>query len=148
MRCIIVLTIVLEWAFAWFICARYNFIESSNSTFSGLMLLLSLLVSPPCHFSYNITPPQFQSSHLSGSPHFHVLINTSTSVFLSTSPNHISLACLIFSLMFATPALALISSFLIFSVIFVPSSISTFSFLFFLPILPLTASPVKKTYNI
>ena len=46
---------------------------------------------------------------------FHVLITTSSSVFLSTWPNHLSLASIIFSLMFATPALALISSFLIFT---------------------------------
>ena len=38
---------------------------------------------------------------------FHVLIITSASIFLSTWPNHLSLASLIFSLMFATPALAL-----------------------------------------
>ena len=84
---------------------------------------------------------------LSFSPHvltisvFHVLITTSCSVFLSTCPNHISLPCshyyillcislhvlnhhslasLIFSLMFATPALALISSFLIFPILFIP----------------------------
>ena len=71
-------------------------------------------------FSYNITPPQFRSSYLSVSTHFHVLITTSSSVFLSTWPNYLSLASLIFSLMFATPALALISSFLIFSILFIP----------------------------
>ena len=50
--------------------------------------------------SYNITPPQFRSSYLSVSTHFHLLITTSSSVFLSTWPNHLSLASLIFSLMF------------------------------------------------
>ena len=60
---------------------------------------------------------------------FHVLITKSSSVFLSTCPNYLSIASLIFSLMFATPALTLISSVLIF---LLPSSISTFSFLFFL----------------
>ena len=40
----------------------------------------------------------FRSSYLSVSTHFHVLITTSSSVFLSTWPNHLSLASLIFSL--------------------------------------------------
>ena len=48
------------------------------------------------------------------------LITTSSSVFLSTWSNHRSLASLIFPLMFATPALALISSFMIFSILFIP----------------------------
>ena len=61
-------------------------------------------------FSYNITPPQFWSSYLSVSTHFHVLITTSSAVFLSTCPNHLSLTSLFFSLMFAPPALALMSS--------------------------------------
>ena len=80
-----------------------------------------------CVILCNITPPQFRSSYLSvflsfglsvlrcpPTSIFHVLITTSSSVFLSTRPNHISLTSLIFSLMFATPALALISSVLIF----------------------------------
>ena len=57
------------------------------------------------------------------STHFHVRITTSPSVFLATWPNHFSLASLIVSLMFATPAIhhiALISSFLIFSILFIP----------------------------
>ena len=58
------------------------------------------------------------SSYLSVSTHFHLPITTSSSVFLSTCPNHCSLASLIFSIMFATPALALISSFLIFSILY------------------------------
>ncbi len=37
----------------------------------------------------------------------HVLISTSSSVFLSTWPNHLSIASVIFSFMFATSALAL-----------------------------------------
>ena len=48
---------------------------------------------------------------------FHVRISISSSVFLYKWPNHFSL---IFSLMFATPALVLISSFLIFSILFIP----------------------------
>ena len=87
------------------------------STFSGLVLLLSLLISPS---SSHITPPQFRSSYLSVSTHFHVLINTSYSVFLSTCPMHLVLPSLIFSLMVATPALALTYSFPIFSIIFIP----------------------------
>ena len=50
---------------------------------------------------------------------FHVLITTPSCVFLSTCPNHLSLTSLIVSLIYATPALALISSFLIFSIIFI-----------------------------
>ena len=45
---------------------------------------------------------------------------TCSSVFPSTCPKHLSLASLIFSLMFATPALALIYSFLIFSILSIP----------------------------
>ena len=41
---------------------------------------------------YNITPPQFQSSYLSVSTHVHVLITTSSSVFLSTWPITISVS--------------------------------------------------------
>ena len=69
--------------------------------------------------SCSVTPPQFRPPYLSASTHFHVLITTSSSVFLSTWPNHLRVASLIFSLMFATPALALISSFLIFSILFI-----------------------------
>ena len=46
-----------------------------------------------------------------------MMITPYSSVFLSTCPNHLSPVSL-FSLMFATPALALMSSFLIFSIIF------------------------------
>ena len=41
-------------------------------------------------------------------------------LFLSSSPNDLSLASLIFSLMFTTPSFAHISSVLIFSILFVP----------------------------
>ena len=47
----------------------------------------------------------FWPSYLSLSTHFHVVITISSSVFLSKWPNHHSLASLIFSLMFTTPAL-------------------------------------------
>ena len=69
-------------------------------------------------FSRNITPPQFRSSYLSVSTHFHVLITTSSSVFLSTRGNHLSLAPVIFSLMNSTPVL--VSSLLVFSILFIP----------------------------
>ena len=46
--------------------------------------------------SYNNAPPQLRSSYISVSTHFHVLITTSSSVSLSTWPNHPSLASLIF----------------------------------------------------
>ena len=45
---------------------------------------------------------------------------TTSLVFLSTWPNHLSLASLIVSLIFATRAIALISSCLIFSILFIP----------------------------
>ena len=48
-------------------------------------------------FSYNITPPQFRSSYLSVSTHFHVLITSSSSAFLSTCHNHASVSLLLFS---------------------------------------------------
>ena len=47
----------------------------------------------------------FWYSYFLLSTHFHVVITISSSAFLSTWPNHHSLASLIFSLMFATPAL-------------------------------------------
>ena len=49
---------------------------------------------------------------------FHALITTSPSVFLSTHPDHLSLASLIVSLTFATPAFAFISSTLLFPMLF------------------------------
>ena len=121
----------------------YTYISSSSSAFSligvGTSRFQSARSPVLCFFylylfllhvfSYNITPPHFRSSYLSLSTHFHVRITTSSSVFLSTWPNHFRLASLIFSLMFATPALAHITSFLIFSIpCFVPTTISTFSF--------------------
>ena len=57
-------------------------IEFSISTFSGLMLRLSLLFSPSCLFC--VAPPQFR--RLSVSTHFQVFITTSSSVFLSIWP--------------------------------------------------------------
>ena len=41
-------------------------------------------------FSCNITPHQFRSSYLSMSTDLHFLIAKSSSVFLSTRPNHLS----------------------------------------------------------
>ena len=74
-------------------------------------------------FSYNITLSQFQSTHVYRRPttsNFHIRITSSSSVCLSTWPNHPSLATLIFSLIFASPAIAPISSVLIFTILFVP----------------------------
>ena len=50
--------------------------------------------------SYNIARPQFWSSHLPQSTHFHLLITTTTtcSMFLATFPSHMSLASLVFYL--------------------------------------------------
>ena len=94
-----------SWVYQFF-CA-----SSFQSPRCRLVLLLSLLPSPTC-LSYNITSPQFRSSYLSVSTHFHVLTTISYSAFLSIWPNHLSMASLIFSL--ATPALALIFPFLTF----------------------------------
>ena len=69
-------------------------IEFPISMFSGLVLLLSLLVSPSCLL--------ITSLHLSFTLPIHVLITTSSSLILSTWPNHRRLASLIFSLMFTT----------------------------------------------
>ena len=93
-------------------------IKFSILTFSSFVLLLSVLLSPSC--VYNITPPQFWYSYLSVSPHFHRPSSRcySPSVFLYTWPNHLGIASLIFSLMFAAPAPAHISSLLIFSIQF------------------------------
>ena len=69
--------------------------------------LLSHSCRPVCvtslHLSFGLPIFQFPLSSI-----FHVLITTSSSVFLSTWPNNLSLASRIFSLMFATPALGLI----------------------------------------
>ena len=73
-------------------------------------------------FSYrpSITPPQFLYACLSVSTHFHLRVGITTyySVFLPKWPNHLSIASVIFSLVFATHTLALMSSFLIFSIHF------------------------------
>ena len=70
---------------------------------SPVLCFFSLYSFLPRVFSYNITPPQFWSSYLSCPPAsiFHVLITTS---FSPPCPNYLTLASLIFSLMFATPA--------------------------------------------
>ena len=94
----------------------------SMSTISGLVLLLSL----PCFFSMSflITSPHLSLGltifRCEPTFIFHVIITTSCSVFLSTWPNHLSLASLMFSLMCAKPVVALMSSFLIFSILIIP----------------------------
>ena len=93
--------LTLKWVFVFCIFPIWGrCIDFSISTFSGLVLLISFLFLHV--FSYNITPPQFRSSYLSMSTYFHVLITTSSSVFLFTFPNHLSPASLIFSLMFTS----------------------------------------------
>ena len=110
-------------------------ITLSFSILSGLVPLFSFLIhicSPFVFiyfllhiFSYNISPPQFWSSYpifqCPLTSIFHVLITTSSCVFPFTCPNPISLTSLIVSLIYATPVLALISSFLIFSIVFIPN---------------------------
>ena len=95
-----------------YICGRC--IKSSLSIFSCLVLLLSLL-----SFSFNFSYKFITSFHLSFGlaifryplfNHFNqdfIFLLVSSSVFLSMYPNHLSLTSQIFSLMFATPVLAL-----------------------------------------
>ena len=73
--------------------------SSFQSPHSPVLCCFYLYLFLLCVFSYNITPPQFRSSYLSVSTLFHAVITTSSSVFLSTWPNNLSLASLIFSLM-------------------------------------------------
>ena len=82
----------------------------TSSIFTCFSFMSFLITS--LHLSFGI--------FVSVSTHFHLLITTTSSVFLSTWPYRLSLASLPFSLMFATRALALISSFLIFSILFIP----------------------------
>ena len=84
-------------------------IEFSTSTFSGIVRNLPLLVSPSCR-SCNNTQSQFCSSYISVSTTSisHVVITISYSVFLSTWLNHLSMS-----------SLRPISSFLIFSIVFI-----------------------------
>ena len=101
-------------AFSQFVGWRIKF---SISTFSGLVLLLCTPFSFMFFLYHHSTSVLV---FISMSTHFHVLITISSSVFLSTWPNNPSLASLIVSLMFAAPALALISSVVIFSILFIP----------------------------
>ena len=96
--------------------------SSFHSPCSPVLCFLSLYSFTLNVFSYNIAPSQFWSSYLSSPPTsiFHVLITTSSSVVLSTCSNHLSLASLILAFMFVAPALAHISSFPIFSILFIP----------------------------
>ena len=96
-------------AFSPFGVGTFN-LRVLQSCFSFMYFLITSL-----HLSLGL--PIFQCPPTSI---FHVLITTSSSVFLSTCPNHPSLASLIFSLMFATPTLALSSSVPIFSTLFIP----------------------------
>ena len=89
---------------------KFGSSRSHSVTFSGLVLLLPVLPSHSCLY---ITSVQLC---------FVIPISRCplTSIVLATCPNHLSLASPIFSLMFSTPALALISSVLISSIIFIP----------------------------
>ena len=73
---------------------------------------LAALVSPSSVlvFLCSISPPQIWTSHLSVSIHLHLLITTPSYIFLSTCPNHFSLAYRSISFTFTTPALVHISS--------------------------------------
>ena len=113
----------LSLAFSLFVVSALSFLSPCSLVLCFFYLYYFLLHV----FSYNITPPQFRSSNLSVSTHCRLPITTSSSVFLSTWPNHLSLASLIFYLMFTTPALVPISSVLLFSILFIPIIISTFS---------------------
>ena len=96
-------------AFSLFGVVTSSFHSPRSPVLCFLFLYLFLLHV----FSYNTTPPQFRSSYLSVSTDFHVTsITTSSSVFRSTRPDHLGLASLIFSLMFATFVLMLSSFFI------------------------------------
>ena len=130
----------------YIILARFNFVmdhcnivkslSSSSSAFSLIVvgtLSFHSPLSPPCasaiftcfsSMCFLTTPlclsfglPIYQCPPTS----MFSVITTSSSVFLSTCPIHLSLTSLIFSLTFATSALDLISSFLIFSILFIPT---------------------------
>ena len=74
--------------------AKVHDISSSTCSLSGVGASLHLRFGLPI---FRCPPTSI----------FHVLITTSSSVFLSTWPNHISLASLIVALLFAKAALAL-----------------------------------------
>ena len=101
---------------------------SQSSIFTCLSFMYFLITS--LHLSFGL--PIFRCPRTSIC---HVLIATSSSVFLSAWPNHLFLASLIFSLLFATrshlPLLLFLHSCSSQSSLFL-SSISRVSFLFFL----------------
>ena len=78
--------------------------------------LLRVFLIASLHLSFGL--PIFRCPP---TPTFRFLITTSSPVSLSTWSKHLSLPYLIFSMIFSTSALALISSFLIFSFIFIPA---------------------------
>ena len=106
-----------------------KFISNCCSRVDSSIILLCVIMSL-AHFWFK--NHLFWPSCFSVSSHFQVLVTTFSSVFLSTCPNHLGLASLIFSFMFATPALAFISSVLIFLILFFPTSVSIFASLFIL----------------
>ena len=84
--------------------------SSLCTTFSFMSFLITSL-----HFSFDL--PIFRCPPASI---FHVIITTYSSVFLSTWSNHLGLGFYYFLTYVCPPALALISSFLIFSILFIP----------------------------
>ena len=78
---------------------------SALPLFSGLVPILHLL---PRVFLYNIGPPPVWYSYFSVRTHLRDLITTCSPVLLSARPNHLSLAAILVSLMFARPDLALL----------------------------------------
>ena len=97
-------------SFLPFTVFKFGTSRSHSATFSGLVLLLSLLLYPSCLY---ITSVQLC---------FVIPISRCplTSIVLATCPNHLRFSSLIFSPKFATPGLTLISSVLISSIIFIP----------------------------
>ena len=87
--------------------------SSSHSPYSPVLCFFTLYSFLLCFFSYNIHPPQYWSSCLAVLTHFHLLTITSSSVFLCTCPNRLSLAYLIFSLL--SSSLLLVSVHRVFS---------------------------------
>ena len=121
-------------AYIIFLFALYSVLGSAHQVFILHVLRycasLSVLDCLLHVFSYNIAPTQFWSSIFLCPliSIFHFLIATSTSVFLSTCPNHLSFASLIFSrLHFPHLAFLLFLLFCSSQSSLFPSAISTFS---------------------
>ena len=100
--------------------------SGASSIFTCFSFVPFLITS--LHLSFSLPTYRYPPTSI-----FHILITTPSSVRLSTWPNHLSLASLIVSLMFAPhlPLLLFLHSWYSHSSLF-PSSISAVSFLYYL----------------